>query len=412
MPAARQRRDQLVAQAVRAQRGDRELEARLLHHVHEVADPRVVGDARADETDARRLLGHLGDGLAQRVHAAMAHGAIDLALEAEAAAAAAALADLHERHVPVFRVRRLHERDRLERVHVPEPPLRDDRRQPGRGRHLRHGAVVRVPDVIGGRDVHAFERRRLREELLAVGRRAIGIDQLVDQLLALADRDQVHERRHRLRVGEGADPAHEDDRVVGTPEGGAARDPRLVQEAHHVDVVALVGDREPDEVEVRQRTPGLERQRHGPGPRALRQVLVVRDEHALAHDVGALVQVPVDRLEAEVRHPDGVGVGVDQGHGDLAAPVLADGALFVVEEGLFFLLLGPGHPVQDITRTFSLRGAGPSRLSTAAAARRLVHASPARATATPSTLASCATRNGPSQKLSSRTDSMRKRPTE
>ena len=44
--------------------------------------------------------------------------------------------------------------------------------------------------------------------------------------------------------------------------------------------------------------------------------------------------------------------------------------------------------------------------------RRLVQAIPATATSTPTTLASCGTRIEPSQKLSSRSASMAKRPTE
>ncbi len=44
--------------------------------------------------------------------------------------------------------------------------------------------------------------------------------------------------------------------------------------------------------------------------------------------------------------------------------------------------------------------------------RRLAHAMPATATSTPMTLASCGTRSGPSQKLSSRRASMAKRPIE
>src|SRR2546430_9944384 len=39
-------------------------------------------------------------------------------------------------------------------------------------------------------------------------------DQLCDELLALTDDDDVHERRDRLRVREGAHPAHQDERVV------------------------------------------------------------------------------------------------------------------------------------------------------------------------------------------------------
>src|SRR5207247_6508978 len=72
-------------------------------------------------------------------------------------------------------------------------------------------------------------------------------------------------------------------------------------------------------------------------------VLGIGEEEPLAHDVGKRVQMAVDRLEAEVRHPDGVGVRVDEGDRDLPTPVLAHGALLVGEESLELLLESPGH---------------------------------------------------------------------
>src|SRR5206468_12087908 len=92
MPTARERRDQRIGQAVGPDRGDRHLEPRVVDHVEELPDPRIVADARADETDARRAVGgELPDGLAQGLDAAMPDRAIDLALEAEATSASAAL---------------------------------------------------------------------------------------------------------------------------------------------------------------------------------------------------------------------------------------------------------------------------------------------------------------------------------
>src|SRR2546422_5803977 len=69
----------------------------------------------------------------------------------------------------------------------------------------------------------------------------------------------------------------------------------------------------------------------------------IGEEHPLTHHVGKRVQVAIDRLEAEVRHPDGVGVRVDEGEGDLPSPVLANGALLLGQEALEFLLESPGH---------------------------------------------------------------------
>ena len=43
------------------------------------------------------------------------------------------------------------------------------------------------------------------------------------------------------------------------------------------------------------------------------QLLLRRQEHALAHDVGLIVEEPVDRLEAQIRHPDEVRVRKREG---------------------------------------------------------------------------------------------------
>src|SRR5947208_668975 len=69
--------------------------------------------------------GHPCDRLAERLDAAVSHGAVHLPLEAEAASAPTALAHLEKRHVAVLGVRRFHRRDRLERVHVSKPSLDD-----------------------------------------------------------------------------------------------------------------------------------------------------------------------------------------------------------------------------------------------------------------------------------------------
>ena len=65
-----------------------------------------------------RILSELGDRVAQRGDTAMTNGTVHLALEAEPTAAAATLPHLEERHVAVFGVRGLHERDRLEAIDV------------------------------------------------------------------------------------------------------------------------------------------------------------------------------------------------------------------------------------------------------------------------------------------------------
>src|SRR5262249_56729825 len=108
----------------------RQLHAVVLDDLQQLADPRVVGDARADEPDSLLALRReLRDRVAQRGDAAMTHGAINLAFEAEATSAAAAFADLEQRHVAVLGVRRLHGRDGAKRVDLLEAALHDARRR-------------------------------------------------------------------------------------------------------------------------------------------------------------------------------------------------------------------------------------------------------------------------------------------
>ena len=90
--------------------------------------------------------------------------------------------------------------------------------------------------------------------------------------------------------------------------GGVARNAGEPQQRQHVDVVPLEGHRERDDVEVADRRLRFERQQRRLRRRQLGQLLLRRQEEPLADDVVLGVEQAVDRLEAEVRHPDPVGV--------------------------------------------------------------------------------------------------------
>ena len=132
----------------------------------------------------------------------------------------------------------------------------------------------------------ARKRSRAPSALVRVGG-AVGGDQLAHHLLALAHRDQVHEGRHRLGVGERADAAHQDHGMPGAAVGRARGNSGHLQQADHVDVVALVGHREADQVEFAEGPERLERERRGLRAQLLVQVLRVGKEHALADHVRA-----------------------------------------------------------------------------------------------------------------------------
>jgi hypothetical protein len=200
-------------------------------------------------------------------------------------------------------------------------------------------AVRRVAGLVPIRDVDTLEVDEPVEERLAVAVPVpIRLHELADQLLALADDDEVHERRDRLRVRERAHPAHQHERVVRAAVGRAQRDAGHVQQPQDVDVVPLVRHREADHLEVGQRPLGLERQRRRRSPSHLVEVGRIGEEDALADHVAQRVQVAVDRLEAEVGHADGVGVRVDERDRDAAAPVLADRPLLLGQQDQRFIL--------------------------------------------------------------------------
>ena len=236
-----------------------------------------------------------------------------------------------------------------------------------RGSDRVDGPVHRVANVVGRRHVDALERlepldhplpqallARLLRPVGAAG--SVGRDDLPDQLLALTDGDGVHEGRQGLGVREGADPAHEHQGVAGPAIRGPRGDTRHAEEAQHVDVVALVRDGEADDVEVPERAQGLEREGLGAGARVLVGVLGIGEEDALADGVRQRVQVLVDRLEAQVGHAHGIGVGIHEGDRDAAAPVLADRTLFTCDEGLGFLLEFPRHATSLSRRVRRERG--------------------------------------------------------
>ncbi len=280
----------------------------------------------------------------------MSYRAVDLALEAEPAATPAALAHLEQLHVAVLGLGRLDDGARLEGIDIPQPALDDHRGRLGLPRiHRLDATVIRVAHVVGIRHVDAAQGpERLEEAPPRVGRaahaaRAPRLDDLADDLFAFPHHDHVHERRHRFRIREGADAPHHHDGIAGTTVRRPRREPRHAEEPHGVDVVALVGHGEADQVEIGERTLRLQREGSGSGPPVLVDVFRVGKEHALAEHLGQSVQMLVDGLKAQVRHADGVRIGIDEGDAHPSAPFFAHDTFFAGNEGLRFLLESPGH---------------------------------------------------------------------
>ena len=194
------------------------------------------------------------------------------------------------------------------------------------------GAAFAVPHVHERRHVEPAFTGERSEQPVPVGCGADLAHERGHQHLALAGRHHVGERRERFGVDEGHRPADDDQRVAGAPLRGVERQPGQAQEADEVGVVPFERDREREHVEVPHRRAGL----HGcQGTRALerrRQLAPPGQEHALAHDVVQAVEQPVDGLEAQVGHPDPIGVRERERDAQPAGVRLAHVADFTREE--------------------------------------------------------------------------------
>ena len=87
---------------------------------------------------------------------------------------------------------------------------------------------------------------------------------------------------------------------------------RQVEDADEVDLIGLEGDGEGEHVELPHRGAALERDELPPAATVVLELLVVREEDALADDVRQVVPELVDALEADVRHPDVVSVRIGE----------------------------------------------------------------------------------------------------
>ena len=152
-----------------------------------------------------------------------------------------------------------------------------------------------------------------------------GVGDLLDDLLPLADHEGVDEGAHRCGV-EGRGTAGDDQRVFVAPLLTAERNPAQIEHHQNIGVGELVLERKADDVEGGKRPLRLQRAK---GHSAAAQLLLhVRPGGvaALAGNLRQAVQDGVENLEAEVGHPDLIGVGEGEGKTEAAGPrVLPDG---------------------------------------------------------------------------------------
>ena len=109
---------------------------------------------------------------------------------------------------------------------------------------------------------------------------------------------------------------------------------RAEQNARSKEIVQLKGETDPNHRKVSQLTLGL----HGDG---LRVVIwpSMAAEDAFADNLGRLVQQPVQAVNRQAGHAHIVGVGIEEGDGESAAPILDHCAAFALKH-----ILGGGDP--------------------------------------------------------------------
>ena len=134
---------------------------------------------------------------------------------------------------------------------------------------------------------------------------------------------------------------------------GNARQP---QQREHVHVVPFEGHGERDHVEFTDGCLRLERQDRRSGGGHLRELLLRRQEKSLADDVLFVIEQPVHRLEAEVRHADPVRVRKRQSKAQTMAVRLRDEANFFSEDLPCVFALFPGfHSIASRRPDWSAR---------------------------------------------------------
>ena len=127
-----------------------------------------------------------------------------------------------------------------------------------------------------------------------------GFQQGRHERFAFAGGNHVGEQGERLRVHEGYRAADQHQRMAVGPLLGAQRQPGQSQQGEDVGVVPLERDGEREDVEVVDRRLRLDRDNARAGLEEGVQLLLGWQEHALAHDVGLIVEEPVNRLEAQI----------------------------------------------------------------------------------------------------------------
>ena len=203
-------------------------------------------------------------------------------------------------------------------------------------------AIRLVFDVVERRDVEASLLRERLQQIAPPSVFSKRAQQRRNQLLSFACRNHVGEHREGFRVDEGDRAADDDERVAGSAIRRSYLQAGETEHRQNVRVVPFERHGERDDVEVARKRLRLERHQRRLRRELFLQLLLGRKKESLAHGIVVRVEQLIDRLKAEIRHPDPVRVRKREGHAQAIGVGLADIPHFLCERRKcrFFLLPG------------------------------------------------------------------------
>ena len=327
LPALLQPLHQLHGEVVRPQGGEGEVHVVLLAEGGQiVAQPHQLGVVAGGQgAEGHLLVAGVADGLpavpGQHLPAPAAHRAVDVPRLAEPAAPDAPTEHLQGNPV----VDDLRGGDDgfggvVGAVHVVDHPFDHLLRRALPGGNGPDGAVGVVGYVVEGGDVDPLYAGGLPEEAGLVPALPLGPAEerrhLRQQLLPLADEGQVDKVRHGLGVVHSGAPGDDQGPEV-RPVLAAQGQPGQIQHVQHSGIGHLVAHREADHIEGAHRVAGLQGEEGEAGGAHLLLHIGPGGEDPLAPHAGHVVEHPVEDAEAQVAHPDLIGVGEAEGEAEV-----------------------------------------------------------------------------------------------
>ena len=235
------------------------------------------------------------------------------------------------------------------RVEVVHPLARDSLRRPGERLDGRQMPFAIIMMRVERGHVDARHGGELLQSLPA--REPLSLCLVVDihegrhDNLAFADDKGIKDRRERLRVERRTRTARNEDGIAFAALRGLRLDLAQSEQLQDVEVIHLERDGKAQHLKVIERRLCLHA--HDWRARILiaRDLRALRQEDALTGRIASLVQEVIDDVEAEIRHADEVGIGIDEGKARPRAHGIDIVSLLLLQ---LFLQLSFQFPIQVI----------------------------------------------------------------